>query len=73
MHAANLVKAIRLIDPSISFSGIGGERLNKAGVEIYDDLSKIAVVGFVEVIKHYGEIKKVFFRILRKIFDRQIS
>ena len=67
MHAAHLVKELKRLDPSLSFSGIGGPEMQKAGVEIYQDLTKIAVVGFVEVLKHFSHFKKAFRLILDKI------
>lgn len=67
MHAAGLVEALKHQDPSLVFSGLGGPRMQGQGVEIYKDLTRIAVVGFVEVIKHYKEIKQAFDLILTKI------
>lgn len=71
MHAAHLVQEIKRLDPQITFSGLGGLKMQAQGVELYQDLTKIAVVGFVEVIKHYQEIKKAFHLILNKIKERQ--
>ena len=58
MHAAHLIETIQRLDSSITFSGLGGPKMNAAGVELYEDLTKLAVVGFWEVIKHYKDIKK---------------
>jgi len=67
MHAAHLVEAIKSLDPSITFSGLGGPKMQACGVELYQDLTKMAVVGFWEVLKHYKEIRKAFHLILEKI------
>jgi len=67
MHGAHLVEAIKHLSPTTTFSGLGGPKMKSCGVELYYDLTKIAVVGFWEVIKHYSEIKKVFRLILEKI------
>jgi lipid-A-disaccharide synthase len=66
MHAAHLVQELKKQNPRLKFSGLGGQEMLKAGVEIYQDLTKIAVVGFVEVLKHYREFKKAFDLIVRK-------
>lgn len=66
MHAAELVREIKGLNPNISFSGVGGQQMKDSGVEIYADLTKLAVVGFVEVLKHYTEIKRIFDLILVK-------
>ncbi len=67
LHGAHLVEAIKSLSPSTTFSGLGGEKMKSSGVELYGDLIQMAVVGFWEVLKHYGEIKKIFHLILKKI------
>ncbi len=71
MHAAHLVHAIKTLDPTITFSGLGGPQMQKTGVEIYKDLTQIAVVGFFEVLKHFGEFKKSFELILEKVREQK--
>lgn len=66
MHAAHLVKEIQKLNPHVTFSGLGGQAMKNAGVNIYEDLTKMALVGFWEVLKHYSEIKKIFDLILEK-------
>lgn len=66
IHAAELVKAIKERDPSITFSGLGGPHLNDTGVTIYDDLTKMAVFGIVEVFKHIFQLRKIFHRFITK-------
>lgn len=60
MHAAHLVAALQKQDPSLVFAGIGGQMMAEQGVHLYNDLTKISVVGFVEVLKHYREFKRIF-------------
>ena len=67
LHASDLVETIKRLDPSITFSGLGGPKMLASGVDLYQDLTKMAVVGFWEVVKHYKNIKKVFDLILEKI------
>ncbi|MBF0533215.1 MAG: lipid-A-disaccharide synthase [Candidatus Omnitrophica bacterium] len=67
LHAGHLVLALKAQDPSLIFSGIGGEQMRAAGVHTYADLTKIAVIGFAEVLKHYQEFKRAFDLILDKI------
>jgi lipid-A-disaccharide synthase len=49
LHGSNLVKAIQNIDPSVVFTGIGGDHMAKAGVEILVRSADMAVVGITEV------------------------
>lgn len=37
---------------------MGGARMAEAGIDVRYDSSRIAVIGVVEVIKHYGEIRR---------------
>ncbi|MFH1359935.1 MAG: lipid-A-disaccharide synthase [Candidatus Omnitrophota bacterium] len=67
MHAAHLVDQIKALDPSITFSGVGGRAMEKNGVELYSHLADLAVVGFTEVFRHLGEIRAVFRLILDKV------
>ena len=57
-HAAEFVERLRQLEPGIQLSGMGSLEMRKAGVELVFDSSNIAVVGLVEVIKHWGEIKQ---------------
>ena len=66
VHAAHLVDELKKLDPSLTFSGVGGPRLQASGVELYKDISSLAVVGFVEVLKNYGKIRRIFNLILKK-------
>lgn len=66
MHAANLVNAIKRIDPTINFLGFGSELLSEQGVKIYQDLTQKSTVGLIEPIKHLvsylkslGNLKKL--------------
>ncbi len=56
MHGARLVEAMQRLQPGLRFSGIGGQELAAAGVELLFDASKLAVVGLTEVISHLGDI-----------------
>ncbi len=69
MHAAHLVRAIKERCPQTAFSGVGGQQMAEAGVELLTDLTRLAVVGFVEVLKHYQEFKKIFHTLLAHVRD----
>ena len=58
LHAANLVKALHKIDASIQVHGMGSRQLQEAGATLLVDCADIAVVGLIEVIAHYGDIKR---------------
>lgn len=58
MHAANLIHALKIIRPSIQVTAMGGDALRQAGANILVDYHKLAVVGIVEIIRHYPDIKR---------------
>lgn len=67
LHGSHLVKALRELQPDLKFSGLGGALMEGAGVKIHEDLTRFAVVGFWEVLKHFKHFKQVFKKILNKI------
>ncbi len=52
MHAAVMVRALRARRPDLHLVGVGGGRLAAEGVELLERAERIAVVGFVEVLRH---------------------
>jgi lipid-A-disaccharide synthase len=55
-HAANMFLELKKHRPDIKGIGMGGAKMELAGIDIRYESSTIAVIGVVEVIKHYGEI-----------------
>ncbi len=48
IHGANLVQAMKRLNPGLEFRGIGGENMAQAGVETLFSASDMAVVGVTE-------------------------
>jgi len=59
LHGSSLVRAMREIDPGLQFRGIGGRRMQEAGVELMANAADMAVVGLTEVIVKLNNIRKV--------------
>ncbi|MES3033133.1 MAG: lipid-A-disaccharide synthase [Gemmatimonadota bacterium] len=59
MHAAAMVQALRVRRPDLHLVGVGGGRMAAEGVELLERAEKIAVVGFVEVIKHLPILRRL--------------
>ena len=66
LHGANLVRAMRRLEPSIRFRGIGGAGMESQGAEILTPCSELSVVGLTEVFpklltiaRAYGRLKSI--------------
>jgi lipid-A-disaccharide synthase len=57
-HAANMFLELKKQQPDIQGIGMGGAKMAQAGIDIRYDSANIAVIGVVEVIKHYAEIRR---------------
>jgi lipid-A-disaccharide synthase len=57
-HAANMFLELKKRSPDLLAIGMGGAKMREAGVDIRYDSAHIAVIGVVEVVKHYGEIRR---------------
>ncbi len=66
IYGAELARETIKLDPDIHFFGIGGARMREAGVETLVNSSEMAVVGLVEVLKHFDVISAAFLK-LKKI------
>ena len=55
-HGANLVAALRQKLPQVRLSGIGGQKMEKAGVELIFPSAQLAVVGITEVLRRLPDI-----------------
>jgi len=60
LHAEKVVAAIKSKKPNVEFIGVGGDRMQAAGVKLYYHVKDLAFIGFVEIIKHLGFFKKIF-------------
>lgn len=58
LHASGLANALTRIRPDLSLAGVGGARMEAAGVTLLEQSDRMAVMGFVEVIRqvprHYA-------------------
>lgn len=56
-HAAHMFLELRKQFPAIRGIGMGGNKMRQSGIDIRFDSSGIGVIGLIEVLKHYGEIR----------------
>ncbi len=67
LHGANLVEAVRRLDPEVTFQGIGGPRMDRSGVDILVPSSEMAVVGLTEVLPRLARIRSAARLIKRRL------
>lgn len=56
LHGANLVRALKSLDPQAECTGWGGDNMSGAGVALKEHYKNTAFMGFVEVILHLRKI-----------------
>ena len=64
---SHLMAALKDARPDLKFVGIGGPKMQAEGMEVLFPMEKLAVRGYVEVLRHYREIVGIR-RKLRKYF-----
>lgn len=67
-HAALLVEALRRLNPSMTFTGLGGPHMRDAGVELLQDLTQTASIGPFDAARHLGRFAQA-----RRIFAEHLA
>jgi lipid-A-disaccharide synthase len=68
-HAAEVAAQLKLAQPDIRITGMGGQEMKNAGVDVFFDSSIIAVTGLIEVLRHWGDIKQAM-NIVKRALDQ---
>ena len=66
-HAAEVAIELKKMQPGIRLSGMGSDEMQQVGVDLFFDSRDIAVVGIVEILKHWGDIKKALDLVKHKL------
>ena len=64
---AHLIAALRERLPGLRFVGIGGPKMEAQGFEPWFPMEKLAVRGYVEVLRHFPEIYSIRRKLLRRL------
>jgi lipid-A-disaccharide synthase len=70
LHAAGLIDALRRRQPGIRCTGIGGARLQEAGVDLLYHADSLAFMGFAEVVRHLPFLMRVMGEV-RRFLERE--
>jgi lipid-A-disaccharide synthase len=52
LHAAMLAAELRALRPELTLTGVGGARMAAAGVALFERSDRLAVMGFLEVLRY---------------------
>ena len=54
LHGAKLMASIKQVNPNTEFFGIGGNRMQKEGLQLTEHIKNLNIIGIFEVVKHYS-------------------
>ncbi len=74
-HGASLARALKRINPEISFElfGSGGEEMRAAGVETLVDARDVAIIGVPEIARALGKLYRAYRTLLKAARSRRPS
>ena len=59
VQGGKLVSAIKELSPDVKITGIGGDNMEAAGMELLHHIREMSFLGFSEVLKHLPFIRKI--------------
>ena len=68
---SELILALRELVPDLNVVGIGGPRMEAAGMQVWFPLEKLAVRGYFEVLRHYLEIVGIRRKLRRRLLKNR--
>ena len=69
-HGAALVSQLKAASKDVTFFGIGGDNLRWEGVQLVEHAENMAIMGFVEVAKHYWFLRTVYNKVVSECEKR---
>ncbi len=70
-HAASLYRELKALMPNVSALGMGSDAMREAGVELVFDSRDIGVIGLIEVLRHYREIRAALRQMQQTLASRR--
>ena len=69
---ASLIRELKSLQPELIITGIGGDRMKSSGMNLIYHSDQMAILGFVEVIKHLPFIRQVRKKIIETVIQENI-
>jgi lipid-A-disaccharide synthase len=73
LHAAGVARALTAGGAPIALTGIGGDEMRAAGVSLIEHAEKLAVMGFVEVLRHVPKHWKLLRELKTRIRSGRVA
>jgi lipid-A-disaccharide synthase len=73
LHGAELLRELKARRPELRIIGVGGPRMTPFLDRKLADVKDLAVVGFIEVIKHLPRLNRLFKQILTAAAEERVS
>ncbi len=73
LHGAELLRELKARDPNLRIIGVGGPRMSPLLDRKLADVKDLAVVGFVEVIRHLPRLNRLFKAILAAAQEESVT
>jgi lipid-A-disaccharide synthase len=73
LHAAGVAHALTASGAPFALTGIGGDEMRAAGVSLIEHAEKLAVMGFVEVLKHVPKHWKLLRALTARIRSGRVA
>ncbi len=70
-HGAELFLALKEMSPAVKGIGMGSTCMREAGIELCFDAANIGVIGVVEVLRHYREIRQALALVRKTLREQQ--
>jgi lipid-A-disaccharide synthase len=59
LHGGGVVRELKRRAPSADIFGVGGDNMQREGMELSQHISGLSFMGLVEVVRHLGKIRRV--------------
>ena len=69
LHGSGLMRSIKACNPNVSFSGLGGKKMEQQGLKSIVSIDKLAVMGFIEVAKNISFFLNLEKQIIKNIIS----
>lgn len=67
LHASEVVRELKRLDPGVEMFGIGGDLLAREGMTLLHHASEMAIVGLFNVLRHLPMFRRAFNELIERI------